>query len=149
MTDFETQQRRAVVAEALSWVNTPYHHEGRVKGQGVDCAMLVADVFNRCGLVPFVDPRPYSAQFHLNSSDQKYLSWLAQYGRAVPAPPLPGDLVCFKIGRCVSHVGIVISWPQIVHSYASAGICLLEDVSCVNFLWYRVDSFLRLNGWED
>jgi cell wall-associated NlpC family hydrolase len=31
--------RAAVVAEARSWLGTPFHHQGRVKAAGVDCAM--------------------------------------------------------------------------------------------------------------
>ena len=37
MDKLELAQRLAVVAEAESWLGTPYHHEARIKGHGVDC----------------------------------------------------------------------------------------------------------------
>ena len=34
------------VAEALTWLGTPYHHhQGHVKGIGVDCGTLVFEVY--------------------------------------------------------------------------------------------------------
>ena len=38
------------------------------------------------------------------------------------AEPLPGDIVLYKFGRCFSHAGIVIAWPQIIHSYRGLGV---------------------------
>lgn len=148
MTDIERAQREAVVAEALSWVGTPYLHEGRVKGAGVDCAMLIADVFCQCGLIPWVDPRPYSAQFHLHHAEERYLGFLQEYTFPV-STPLPGDIATFQVGLCVSHAGIVVEWPVIVHSYAQAGVCTSEDISCVPKLAKRLQGeFLRFGDWE-
>jgi cell wall-associated NlpC family hydrolase len=36
--------RAAVVREAESWIGTPFHHAARVKGAGIDCLMLLAEV---------------------------------------------------------------------------------------------------------
>ena len=36
--------RAAVVAEAIAWLGTPYHHRARIKGVGVDCAQLALGV---------------------------------------------------------------------------------------------------------
>lgn len=33
------------VAEAITWLGTPYHHQGRVKGVGVDCGTLLCEVY--------------------------------------------------------------------------------------------------------
>lgn len=46
MTPLELQQRAAVIAEAESWLSTPYHHEARIKGHGVDCAQILDE--ERC-----------------------------------------------------------------------------------------------------
>ena len=147
MMDQEQVQRELVVAEALSWVGTPYLHEGRVKSAGVDCAMLIADVFYQCGLIPWVDPRPYSAQFHLHHSEERYLEFLQQHTFSV-SNPLPGDIVTFKVGLCISHAGIVTEWPLIVHSYAQARICTVDEVTSIPALNKRLSGFLRYSGWE-
>lgn len=44
--------REQVVAEALSWLGTPYHHGARLKGIGVDCAGLLIGVSKALGLKP-------------------------------------------------------------------------------------------------
>ena len=36
-----------IVTEARTWVRTPYHHQARLKGVGVDCAGLVIGVARR------------------------------------------------------------------------------------------------------
>ncbi len=51
-----TDIRAAVVAEAHRWLRTPYHKHGRVLGAGVDCSMLLAEVFEAAGAIPHVDP---------------------------------------------------------------------------------------------
>lgn len=35
------------VAEALTWLGTPYHQQGRVKGVGVDCGTLLCEVYEK------------------------------------------------------------------------------------------------------
>lgn len=47
-----TVTRAMVVAEARSWLNTPWQHQARMKGVGVDCAGLVIGVARALGLVP-------------------------------------------------------------------------------------------------
>jgi hypothetical protein len=64
--------RREAVAEARSWIGTPYRESwvlkesGRVlyrrKGRGVDCAGLLAGVFDELGIVDF-EPGDYSTAF--------------------------------------------------------------------------------------
>jgi cell wall-associated NlpC family hydrolase len=41
-----------VIAEARTWIGTPYHHQQCVKGHGVDCAQLVAGVGRALDLMP-------------------------------------------------------------------------------------------------
>src|SRR5262249_43477037 len=54
MTELDPR-RAAVVAEAESWIGTPFHHAARVKGAGVDCLMLLAEVYERAGIVPHLE----------------------------------------------------------------------------------------------
>jgi NlpC/P60 family putative phage cell wall peptidase len=120
-------QRAAVVAEARSWLGTPYHHAADVKGAGVDCAMLLVRVFCDLGLVPPFDPRPYTRDWFLHRSEERYLGALLARAREVRAPGL-GDIVLFRMGRCFAHGGIVIKAEPltIIHAFAPAR-CVLED----------------------
>lgn len=114
-----TPNQAKIVAEALTWIGTPYHHCADVKGAGVDCAMILVRVFHAAGLIPAIDPRPYPTDWHLHRSEERYLGWIAQYGEQVPAgeEPQPGDIVIYKVGRCFSHAGIVLAWPEIAHAF--------------------------------
>ena len=68
--------RAAVVAEARSWIGTPYHHAADVKGHGVDCAMLLVRVYCDLGLIEPFDPRPYTRDWFLHRSEERYLGFL-------------------------------------------------------------------------
>jgi len=130
MSDQETSQRAAVVAEARKWLKTPYHPMGDIKGAGVDCGMLLVRVFVDTGLcVPF-DPRPYASDWMLHRSEEKYLGFIFDRTAEVSAPGL-GDVMVFKFGRCYSHGGIVTSLKplRIVHAFAPAGTVIEGDVA--------------------
>jgi NlpC/P60 family putative phage cell wall peptidase len=115
------RQRRAVVTEAQSWIGTPFHHAARVKGAGVDCLMLLAEVYERAGVAPHVMPPFYVPDWHLHRDAERYAEGLLAYARPV-AEPLPGDIALFRFGRTFSHGAIVILWPRLVHAYWAQGV---------------------------
>jgi cell wall-associated NlpC family hydrolase len=119
--------REGIIVEAKTWLNTPYHHQGRIKGVGVDCAMLLADVYNKCGFIPYIDPRPYPPDWHIHKSEEKYLGWVKQHAIEV-AEPKPGDVALFQFGRCTAHGAIVVEWPMIIHAYIRVG-CVIGDAN--------------------
>jgi cell wall-associated NlpC family hydrolase len=120
----EAKDRARVVAIAKTWAGTPYKHRCKIKGVGVDCATLLAAVFEEAGLVEPAPIPPYSPQFHLNGDGQPYLTFIAARAVSIDGPPLPGDLVLWKFGRAFSHAAIVIEWPTIIHAVVSVGTFL-------------------------
>lgn len=123
-----TEQQAAIVAEAESWLRTPYHHAADVKGVGVDCAMLPVRVFCAIGLVPHFDPRPYPHDWMLHRSEERYLGWVERFADKV-SEPLPGDLVLFRVGRCLAHGGIVVAPEIMIHADLHAGCVERCDIS--------------------
>lgn len=126
----ESEQRAAVVAEARSWLRTPYHHHAAVKGAGVDCALLLIEVYAATGLAPRLDVGDYPPDWMLHRGEERYLGWVERYAREVAAP-LPGDIALFRFGRCFSHAAIVLDDPAILHAYRPAGSVVLDD-RCAN-----------------
>ncbi len=124
------RQRAAVVAEARSWVGTPYHNCADVKGVGVDCGMLLVRVFVDTGLCAPFDPRPYPVDWHLHRSEERYLGFIFDRGSEVLAPQ-PGDVMVLRYGRCYSHGGIVTGADPvaIVHAFYPAARVLEEAVA--------------------
>lgn len=116
-----------VVALATAWLGTPYHHQGRVQGVGVDCAMILADVYHAAGLIPLIDPRPYPPDWHFHRDVERYLGWVQQYADPVTeGDPQPGDVALYRFGRCVSHGAIVVAWPTVIHAYRGLGVVMSE-----------------------
>ena len=131
MTD-QTEIRAKIVAEARSWLGTPYHHLADVKRAGVDCGMLLVRVFVDLGLVSPFDPRPYTQDWMLHRSEERYLGLLLDRARPVDAPS-PGDIALFKVGRCYSH-GAIVSKVQpltLVHAVIGFGK-VVEEVASTN-----------------
>ncbi len=114
-------ERAKVVTEALTWLGTPYHHHARVKGAGVDCGMFIAEVLERTGVLPHLEPGAYDTDWHLHRGEEKYLNMVSEHARKVDQPQ-PGDIAMFRYGRCASHGAIVVQWPEVIHSYYGLGV---------------------------
>jgi cell wall-associated NlpC family hydrolase len=137
--------RATVVAEARSWARTPWHHEGRVKGAGVDCAMFLIEVFVAAGLIEPPPVEHYPPDWALHRDEPRFLAILRELADPVDAA-LPGDVAMFKFGRHAAHGAIVIQWPRIVHAYAAEGCVVESDVGTNVQLASRLAGFWRLRA---
>jgi cell wall-associated NlpC family hydrolase len=118
----EIEERDLVDRVARSWISTPFHDFGMVKGPsgGVDCATLIACVLTEAGLIPPVEIKPYSPQFFLNSDEEVYLSYVIKHAHEIPQEAARhGDVVLYRIGKCYAHGAIIVKpgWPNIVHAH--------------------------------
>lgn len=130
----QAAQRNAVLAEAMTWLRTPYHKNQGLKGVGVDCVWFLIGVYHNVGLTPEIDPGHYNADHALHSSEELYVDWVQRYAQRVDKPRA-GDVVLYKVGRSFSHSAIVISWPQIAHaSMLDRGVCLTDARKCHRLL---------------
>lgn len=124
-----TTWRDRALKEALSWDRTPYHHAARLKGVGVDCAMLLSEVYEAACLIPRVVPEDYPMDWANHRDEERIKEWVERF--AVPLPdgalPQPADLVLYRFGRCYSHAGIVVAWPNIIHAVRRIGMVVIED----------------------
>lgn len=115
------RERAKVIAEATTWLGTPYHAMGRIKGVGVDCATLLCEVYEAAGVVDRVEPGTYAPDWHLHKGAEQYLGWLQKYG-AETDTPRAGDVIVWRFGRCFSHAAILIDDQTIIHSYLGQGV---------------------------
>ena len=120
----EAELRARVVAEARSWLGTPYHHAARVKGAGVDCAMLLAAVYETCGLIAPVAFDRYAPNWMIHRDGERLLDIVAMRAHERPEPGKDGDLVLYRFGRAFAHGAIVVAWPTIIHALQGAGAIL-------------------------
>lgn len=148
MSNAERVERVLVLNEAKSWIGTPFHHEARIKGRdgGVDCAMLLAEIYERAGVVPRIAPEHYPHDWHLHRDEEKYLRWIERF--AVPTDESrPGDVAIFRIGRTWSHGGVIIAWPVIIHAWYESGV-EQADISNTPQLGRAAVRFFTLKGWQ-
>ena len=113
-------QRADVIAEAESWLGTPFHHEARVKGAGVDCGQILLAVYSKFGFMPKdYKLEHYPPDFAMHRDYEWYLSIVQTFAREISeAKVQPADIVLFKWGRLFSHGGIVTDYPNIIHAWA-------------------------------
>lgn len=136
----EEAQRRAVMLAARSWCNTPYRHRARIKGHGVDCGMILIEVFAEAGLIESFDPGIYTRDWYFHRNEEKYLSIMEKLTgppirdnthlvewKTEGYKPLMGDILIWRVGRTYSHSAIVTEWPYVVHASALSGI--VEEIS--------------------
>jgi hypothetical protein len=95
---------------------------GRIRGAGVDCIMLLAEVYYEAGIIPYVDIPYFAPDFNLHQSAELYLEGLLQYAKEIPGPPQPGDVALFRFGRCFAHGAIVTEWPKLIHAFVRNGV---------------------------
>jgi len=109
------EPRDRVIQEAQKWINTKFHHRGRILGGGVDCAGLLAEVYERAGVLPHIELPEYNPDWWLHTSEEFYRNWVVKYARETP-DSTPGNIVLFGLKyrtdlRAV-HSGIVVEWPE-------------------------------------
>lgn len=126
MHELERAERARVLAEAATWLKTPYHHRGRVKGAGADCGTFLAEVFQAAGIVPPIEPGHYPMDWALHKAgpkNERYLAHVTAHAREIsPELVAPGDVVVWRYGRTFSHGAIVVAWPRIIHAVNPGGV---------------------------
>lgn len=110
-----------IIEEALTWLNTPFHHKAMLKGVGVDCAHFCKGVFVNLGMVERFDVADYPPDWHLHHGGERLLEYVRAYCDQVPEPQA-GDIALFRFGRCESHAAIVLEWPRVIHAYFNQGV---------------------------
>lgn len=116
---------------AVTWIDTPYHHQARVKGVGVDCAQLVAAVYEEVSGKQVSIPQDYSPEWHLHNKEEKMIDILLGLGCVEKdvKDTQPGDILCFKFGRVCSHLGIMLHANMFVHARVDQGKTVVNTLS--------------------
>lgn len=114
------KRQRALLAEAESWVGTPFCAHARLKQAGVDCVNLAAGIYQACGLSKeFAFPQ-YQMDRGSHCSESLVIPWLEKSARFLPVQArvgelMPGDLVVFKVGQTTHHVGVALGPDFFIH----------------------------------
>lgn len=111
MTDDEI-----MIAAARACLGTPFHHQGRRPGVGLDCIGLVIVALRAAGFV-VRDRKDYARRPDGHSLTQALLD----HG-AVPVDEIrSGDILLFRYDQRPQHVAIATDEAHLIHSFAPAG----------------------------
>jgi cell wall-associated NlpC family hydrolase len=126
-TWFSSEERiDALVAEASSWLGTPFRANAAFKGSGVCCHLFVAEVFMAIGAIPrqtFPQADPNHAISQTESLIEPFMAALPGFVEA-EGPPLPGDILGFRIGGCTHHLAIVLRGEEMIHAVRRHGVMI-------------------------
>ena len=125
----------AIVRAARKYVGTPFMHQGRMVGIGIDCVGLVTCVQYDLGL----DDLRLGA-YNRQPDEDKFRAALLQYLDQVQFAALQlGDILTFRF-VAEQHLAFVSSLSplSIIHAYEKVGRCIEQPVDSV---WMR-----RLRG---
>lgn len=126
-----------IVTQARTWLGTPFKHQGRLKGVGVDCLGLIVGVLTELEInisgknISQIDEQNYS----MLPSGERLQNKLNQYLQKVEISQIsPGDILLMQFTREPQHLAFVASHPNglgLIHAYLQAGKVVehsLDDV---------------------
>ncbi len=114
-----------IVAQARTWLGTPFHHQARLKGKGCDCLGLIVGVVDELGLKDAHGRllSSYDEITYPKEPDGAYLiEKLTDILLEVPiADARAGDLALFKVRENPQHLAILSDYENtlgMIHSFA-------------------------------
>lgn len=128
-----TATREQIIAEARTWLGTPWHHQARLKGVGVDCIGLAIGVAKALGLSDY-DIDGYGMQPDVKALVKTIESIATRIGIA---DARPGDMVLINFAQHPQHLGILTD-KGIIHALSRVGF-VAE---------HRLSSEWRKNIWR-
>lgn len=123
--------RTQLLAEARTWLGTPYHNHASLKGVGADCIGFIIGAAKGAGLVPAAyDPGYYSADWHLHHNEERLVHEVEAFGcqQRELADRQPGDLLLFQFGRVCAHSGLLLEDEQVIHAVRDFGQVLVTGL---------------------
>ncbi len=90
--------------------------------------MLLAEVYERAGIIRRVEPEHYPPDWHFHREAERYLEGLLPLAREVETPQA-GDVALFKFARCFSHGAIVTEWPMMINAHWNIGVCRMDGTN--------------------
>lgn len=116
-----------IIAAASECLETPFVHQGRVIGLGLDCAGVLAHCFESMGL-PYVDQNGYGRS-PFDGQLEKSLDLQPSLRRISNAEASAGDVLLMRIKTSPQHIAIhagqVRGHDYIIHGSSEHGkVCM-------------------------
>lgn len=115
-------------AAAVRWLGTPFCVRGAVKGGGVSCHRLCAELYKEAGHLPlsFAPPngRADWARWRRQSQMAEWLDRSPFFQPADASAPEPGDLLGLQGpgDGCVNHLAVMLDGGDLIHCLRPHGV---------------------------
>lgn len=119
-----------VVTAAREWVGTPWHHNQRCKGVGVDCVQFIAAIAHDVG----VDIGRIENYYRTPEGNSLIASMQSLEGLREVSVIEPGVILVFQIGGVPHHLGIATENGMI---HADSKVKRVVEISNLGF-WKRL-----------
>jgi cell wall-associated NlpC family hydrolase len=106
----------ALVDAARACLGTPFYHQGRVAGIGLDCIGLVIFAVKHIG-ISVSDQQDYGRE----PEGERLHKALFAHGFEMVSDIAAGDVLLFRFNGEPQHVALAVSDDSMVHAYAPIG----------------------------
>lgn len=107
---------QSLITTARTCLGTPFHHQGRLPGVGLDCIGLIVVALKAVG-IEVRDRTDYSPR----PDGKSLIAALIDHG-AVPKSEIEaGDILVFRYDNQPQHVALATSDDSMIHAFAPAG----------------------------
>lgn len=141
--------RSHIIAEARSWIGTPYLHQASLKGVGCDCLGLIRGVWRLLyGDEPERTP-PYARDWAEVAANEPLAEAGFRHLVAIDASDIvPGDVLLFRwrAGMVAKHAAIVSAPDTMIHAHDGAAVA---EVALAPWWCRRIAYAFRFPGVSD
>lgn len=111
--------KRRIVVAARACLGTPFRHQGRAPGVGLDCAGLAVVALQSAG----VEVRDYRGYGRIPNDGRLRRAIDEQPGlESVPVDKAePGDVLLLRFAGVPAHIGILTAPGIMIHAYEQIG----------------------------
>jgi NlpC/P60 family putative phage cell wall peptidase len=111
-----TDKHQCMIASARACLGTPFHHQGRSPGLGLDCIGLVVVALTSVGFS--VRDR---ADYGRRPDGKSLIAALNEHGARRVEDIEAADVLVFRYDNQPQHVALASSAATMIHSFAPAG----------------------------
>ena len=132
-------------AIAKSFLGTPHVNGGNIKGAGLDCCTLPAQIFQELDHKEFEILFGYSGEWYWKKDcDELLLPYLEKYCDRVDELQ-PGDVISYRWARAqYAHLAVYLGDNKLVHCQARVGV---EITDVWNPYFYDAKGNSRVTGY--
>ena len=118
-----------IEAAAESWVGTPFCENSCIKGGGVSCHLLPAEIYFEAGAMERIPIPEGSAGWASSQNTSLMVDWVERSGLFEEVKtPAAGDLLGFRLGHVVHHMGVMLSGGRMVHAVRTHGVQIASNI---------------------